>query len=73
MKPITAYQTTDGTLFSLKLEAGKHEMSLSKRGVIEDYLDSALNTYTGHAHKSMARITIINWELWKVTNEVLSK
>ena len=73
MKPITAYQTTDGMLFSLKLEAEKHEMSLSKRGVIEDYLDSALNTYTGHAHKSMARITIINWELWKVTNEVLSK
>ena len=73
MKPITAYQTTDGTLFSLKLEAEKHEMSLSKRGVIEDYLDSTLNPYTGHAHKSMARITIVNWELWKVTNEVLSK
>ena len=73
MKPITAYQTTDGTLFSLKLEAEKHEMSLSKRGVIEDYLDSALNPYTGLAHKAMARNVIVNWELWKVTNEVLSK
>ena len=73
MKPITAYQATDGTLFSLKLEAEKHEMSLSKRGVIEEYLDSTLNPYTGLAHKAMARNCIVNWELWKVTNEVLSK
>jgi hypothetical protein len=73
MKPITAFQTSDGTLFELKLEAEKHEMSLSKRIGIEDYLDSDLNPYTGHAHRSMARNTIANWELWKVKNEITSE
>jgi hypothetical protein len=70
MKIINAFQTSDGTIFELKLEAEKHEMSLSKRSSIEDYLDSDLNPYTGHAHRSMARITIINWELWKVKNAI---
>lgn len=73
MKTINAFETSDGTLFSLKLEAEKHEMSLSKRSVIEDYLDSDLNAYTGHAHRSMARNTVVNWELWKSKNEILAK
>jgi hypothetical protein len=73
MKPVTAFETSDGTLFSLKLEAEKHEMSLSKRSIIEDYLDSDLNAYTGHAQRGMARVAVINWELWKVKNEITSK
>jgi 3-oxoacyl-[acyl-carrier protein] reductase len=54
MKTVNAFETSDGTLFSLKLEAEKHEMSLSKRSIIEDYLDSDLNAYTGHAQRGMA-------------------
>jgi hypothetical protein len=73
MKTVNAFETSDGTLFSLKLEAEKHEMSLSKRSIIEDYLDSDLNAYTGHAQRGMARVAVINWELWKVKNEITSK
>tara|TARA_R110000868_G_scaffold137879_1_gene351557 strand:+ start:68 stop:289 length:222 start_codon:yes stop_codon:yes gene_type:complete len=73
MKTVNAFETSDGTLFSLKLEAEKHEMSLSKRSIIEDYLDSDLNAYTGHAQRGMARVAVINWELWKVKNEILAK
>jgi len=73
MKTVNAFETSDGTLFALKLEAEKHEMSLSKRSIIEDYLDSDLNAYTGHAQRGMARVAVINWELWKVKNDIASE
>jgi len=73
MKPITAFQTSDGTLFSTEQAAEKHEMMLDKENVIDEFLDSELNSYTGHAHRSMARNTVINWELWKSKNEILAK
>ena len=73
MKPITAFQASDGTLFSNAEAAEKHDMMLSKENVVDEFLDSSLNPYQGHAHRSMARSTVINWELWKSKNEVLSK
>jgi hypothetical protein len=73
MKTVNAFETSDGKLFSQVQEAERHEMSLSKRSVIEDYLDSDLNAYTGHAQRGMARIAVINWELWKVKNEITSE
>ena len=73
MKPITAFQASDGTLFSIAEAAEKHDMMLSKENVVDEFLDSSLNPYHGHAHRSMARSTVINWELWKSKNEVLSK
>jgi len=73
MKPVTAFQTSDGTLFSTPESADKHEMMLSKENVIDKFLDSSFNPYTGHAHRSMARNTVINWELWKSKNEIFVK
>jgi hypothetical protein len=73
MKTVNAFETSDGTLFTLEKDAEKHEMSLSKRSIIEDYLDSDLNAYTGHAQRGMARVAVINWELWKVKNEITSE
>ena len=73
MKPITAFQASDGTLFSNAEAAEKHDMMLSKENVVDEFLDSSLNPYQGHAHRSMARSTVINWELWRSKNEVLSK
>jgi hypothetical protein len=70
MKSVTAFQASDGALFASEIEAQKHEMALSKRSIIEEYLDSNLNAYTGHAQRGMARTVVINWELWKVTNEI---
>jgi len=73
MKPITAFQASDGTLFSTEESAEKHEMMLSKENVVDEFLSSDLNPYTGHAHRSMARNTVVNWELWKSKNEILVK
>jgi hypothetical protein len=73
MKHVSAFQTSDGTLFSSPDAAEKHEMMLSKESVVDEFLDSSLNSYTGHAHRSMARNTIVNWELWKSKNEILAK
>jgi hypothetical protein len=73
MKTVNAFETSDGTLFASEIEAEKHEMALSKRSIIEDYLDSDLNAYTGHAQRGMARVAVINWELWKAKNEIVSK
>jgi hypothetical protein len=73
MKSTTAFQASDGTLFSTEQAAEKHEMLLSKSSVVEDFLDSAFNPYTGHAHRAMARNTVVNWELWKEKNEILFK
>jgi hypothetical protein len=73
MKTINAFQTSDGMLFESQIDAEKHEMSLSKRSIIEDYLDSDLNAYTGHAQRGMARVAVINWELWKVKNDIASE
>jgi hypothetical protein len=73
MKPVTAYQSSDGTLFSTEGAAEKHDMMLAKEGVVDAFLDSGLNSYTGHAHRSMARNTVINWELWKSKNEIIAK
>jgi hypothetical protein len=73
MKTITAFQASDGTLFSNAEAAEKHDMMLSKEKDVDEFLNSKLNLYQGHAHRSMARSTVINWELWKSKNEVLSK
>jgi len=73
MKPVEAFQTSDGMLFSTAQSAEKHEMMLSKESVVDEFLDSDLNPYTGHAHRSMARNTVVNWELWTSKNEILAK
>jgi hypothetical protein len=73
MKTVNAFETSDGTLFSASDAAEKHEMMLSKESVVDEFLDSSLNPYTGHAHRSMARSTVVNWELWKVKNDIASK
>lgn len=73
MENVVAFKTSDGTLFETKEGAERHELFLTKESTIETFLDSSLNPYTGHAHRGMARQTIINWELWKSKNEVISE
>jgi hypothetical protein len=68
MKPVQAYLTSDGQLFHSEDKAKLHEMFLSKKDIVEEYLDSDLNAYKGHANRGMAKTTIINWELWKTQN-----
>ena len=63
MKPIKAFQTSDGTLFETEDQAIRHEEFLKHSDVIEQFLDSDLNPYRG-PQRVIARNTIINWQLW---------
>jgi hypothetical protein len=73
MENIVAFKTSDGTLFETKEQAERHELFLAKESIIEEFLDSKFNPYTGHAQIGMARQTIVNWELWKSRNEIASE
>ena len=68
MKKIEAYQTSDGQLFSTEEDAKRHEMHLSKFDLIDEFLKSSLNTFTAIPQKSIARKSIMSWELWKKEN-----
>jgi hypothetical protein len=68
MKQVQAFQTSDGKLFDHSTQAERHELFLKKQMVVEEFLDSALNPYYAIAQRSIARSTIINWELWKIKN-----
>jgi hypothetical protein len=67
MEKIQAFKTSDGSLFDDKLKAERHELFLKKDMIVEEFLDSDLNPYTG-PQRVISRNTIINWELWKVKN-----
>ena len=68
MKPVQAFQTSDGSLFGVALQAERHELFLQKQMIVEDFLDGELNPYKNIGQRSIARTTIINWELWKNKN-----
>jgi hypothetical protein len=36
--------------------------------IVEEFLDGELNLYKNIGQRSIARTTIINWELWKNKN-----
>jgi hypothetical protein len=65
MKQIKAFVTEDGKLHATEDEAKRHEMALSKHTIIDDFLNSDANPYTATPQKSIARQSIINWEIWK--------
>jgi hypothetical protein len=67
MEKIEAFKTSDGSLFDDKLQAERHQLFLQKDMIVEEFLDSDLNPYTG-PQRVISRNTIINWELWKVKN-----
>ena len=41
MKTITAYETSDGTMFALKQDAAYHERCLSLTNFFQDHIDDA--------------------------------
>ena len=68
MKQVQAFQTSDGKLFDEPLQAERHELFLQKQMIVDEFLDGDLNPYQAIAQRSIARSTIINWELWKTKN-----
>ncbi len=67
MEKIQAFKTSGGSLFDNQIKAERHELFLKKDMIVEEFLDSDLNPYSG-PQRVIARNTIINWELWKVKN-----
>lgn len=65
MKQIKAFVTEDGKLHPTEEAAKRHEMALSKHSLIDDFLNGPMNPYTATPQKSIARQSIINWEIWK--------
>lgn len=68
MKTVTAFQTSDGEMFSDVESAEQHEFFLANKNLVEDFLESDLNPYKGTAHRSMVQGSIMRWELWKSKN-----
>ena len=68
MEQIQAFKTSDGRLFDHSVQAERHELFLKKQIIVDEFLDGELNPYQGIAQRSIARSTIINWELWKTKN-----
>jgi hypothetical protein len=68
MQKIEAFRASDGTLWEDKDKAERHELFLKKDMIVEEFLDNDINPYKALAQRSIARTTIINWELWKNKN-----
>jgi hypothetical protein len=68
MEQVQAYKTSDGKLFDDSLQAERHNIFLKKQMIVDEFLDSNLNPYYAMAQKTIARSSIINWELWKIKN-----
>ena len=68
MTPISAFQTSDGELFSDQESATRHEFFLENKAFVEDFVISDDNPYKGSAHLSIVRGSILRWELWKIKN-----
>jgi hypothetical protein len=64
MKTVSAFQTSDGELFTDESDAERHQELLNNRAVIEEFLESDFNPYRAMAHRAIARSTVINWSLW---------
>lgn len=68
MKQIKAFITEDGKLHPTLEAAHRHEMALLKHTEIDEFLMSPANKYSSIAQRSIARQSIISWELWKKDN-----
>ena len=68
MKQIKAFITEDGKIHTTEEAAKRHELALSKHSLIDEFLASGANSYTAIPQRSIARQSIINWEIWKGNN-----
>jgi hypothetical protein len=70
MKAITAYMTEDGKLFASTELAERHEFMAIRSDIVNQFLDSQSNNYKGTPQRAIAKNTVLNWELWKVRNDI---
>tara|TARA_R110000868_G_scaffold25596_2_gene99721 strand:- start:627 stop:830 length:204 start_codon:yes stop_codon:yes gene_type:complete len=64
MNQITAYQTTDGKLFSSSTDATKHQQYLAMKPEIDLFIKSSYCKYNNCAHSKIVENTILAWKAW---------
>lgn len=64
MKPVTAFQTTDGQLFPSQGPAELHQMFLNQQSTIEEFMADGEFPYQSVPQRAIARNVITMWELW---------
>lgn len=70
MKQVSAYATADGKLFESVEQAHRHEFMLAREDTVNDFITSSSNNYKSIAQRAIVKNTILNWELWKIRNDI---
>jgi len=67
MEQVSAFKTSDGSLFSTLESAQEHEESLKWRSRIEEFSNHKLCPYPSGAQRGMLNKIVVAWELFKNT------
>jgi hypothetical protein len=70
VKQVSAYATADGKLFESAEQAHRHEFMLAREESINEFITSENNHYRSISQRAMVKNTILNWELWKIRNDI---
>ena len=70
MKQVSAYATADGKLFESAEQAHRHEFMLAREDTVNEFIMSQSNNYKSIAQRAIVKNTILNWELWKIRNNI---
>ena len=64
MIEITAYQTTDGQIFTTAADAAYHDQYLLMKPEIELFIKSSYCKYNNQAQRKVVENTILAWKAW---------
>ena len=70
MKQVSAFATADGKLFESAEQAHRHEFMLAREDTVNEFITSQSNNYKSIAQRAIVKNTILNWELWKIRNDI---
>ena len=70
MKQVSAFATADGKLFESAEQAHRHEFMLAREDTVNEFITSQNNNYKSIAQRAIVKNTILNWELWKIRNDI---
>jgi hypothetical protein len=70
VKQVSAFATADGKLFESAEQAHRHEFMLAREDTVNEFITSQSNNYKSIAQRAIVKNTILNWELWKIRNDI---
>lgn len=65
MKPITAFQASDGTLFESQEACATYEADMAEMMRIKEFLNSDYNPYPRGAFRNASSRIVSSWEAFK--------